>query len=503
MSNNRFSVIHTLLVFSVVFCLALSLGFSQETKAVTTTHLTILYDNDLHGHLLPFDDSRNGKNIGGAARRTSLMLQLKKENPDTLILDAGDLLSGTPISGLFKGEVDFGTFERMPYDAMVIGNHDFDYSQATLRHFIKTCKTPVLSANIIESDGQTLMATPYIIKTFGDLTIAIIGITTPTTPITTHPKNVVGLTFAQPEATMEKYLPELKKKSDLVIALTHIGFQEDKDLAKNVNGIDVIVGGHSHTKVDSYEKVNGTIIVQDFQWGINLGKLDLSIVDKKIVDAHAELMPITSALSEDSAIAAYLQPYAAKIIDKMNTVVGRTQFILDKPSSRHPQTNLANWLADVFRERMHADIAMQNTGGTRASLNAGNITYNDLYSVLPFENTLVLLEAKGDLVQKIMDNLAEKLHKATETASVSGVSFFVNDEGKALNIKIDGKPLDTSTTYTIAVNDFMANGGSGFSLLKEAKVIRYDDNLRDVVIDYLKEHPVIAPVDQERIEVKD
>src|SRR5208283_3278892 len=201
MYQKQFLFSKLLIVFLSIYCLVFTFAVSADTKSASTTHLTILYDNDIHGHLIPFDDARSGKNIGGAARRTSLMNKFKSENPNTLILDAGDMLTGTPISGFFKGEADYGTFERMPYDAMAIGNHDFDYSQATLRHFIKTSPIPVLSANIFESDNQ-LIAKPYIIKNVGGLKLAIIGLTTPTTPTTTHPKNVIGLHFGDPATVL-------------------------------------------------------------------------------------------------------------------------------------------------------------------------------------------------------------------------------------------------------------------------------------------------------------
>lgn len=499
MYKKQFSVSRFLLVFLSIYCLTFAFAISADTNSAVTTHLTILYDNDIHGHLLPFDDSRSGKDIGGAARRTYLIKKLKSENPNNLVLDAGDLLSGTPISGFFKGEADFGTFERMPYDAVAIGNHDFDYSQATLRHFIKTSPIPVLSANIFEEDNS-LFAKPYIIKKVAGLKIAIIGLTTPSTPITTQPKNVIGLHFGEPDVVLGGYMPELKKQADLIIAVTHIGFSEDKELAEKVPGIDVIVGGHSHTKVDGYVKSGNTIVVQDFFAGIYLGKLDLTIVNKKIVDQQAELIPINSSIPDDPAIAAYLKPFADQITGKMNEVVGKTDVDLRKPSYTDSQTNLGDWLCDVFRERAHADIAMQNTGGIRASLNKGTLTYNDIYSVLPFENALVVLEADGTLMQEILDNLAGKIQHASETGCVSGVTFTVSN-GKATNIMIGGKPLDLSKKYTIATNDFMASGGSGYAPLKKAKFLRNEGVLRDIVIDYLKTHSPIAPVAEERFTV--
>jgi len=462
------------LVFLSIYCLVFTMAISANTQSVVTTHLTVLYENDLHGHLLPFNDVQFGKDVGGVARRAYLMNKFKKENPNTLIFDVGDMLTGTLISSLFQGAADFNIFEKMPYDAMAIGNHDFDYSLVTLRHFIQTGPKPILSANIFQQDN-VLLTKPYIIKKLAGLNIAIIGLTTPSTSMT-NSKNVVGLHFGDPTTELGKFMPEFKKQADLVIVLSHLGYSVDKDMAQKVKGIDIILGGHSHTKIDSYEKSGNTIIVQDYMGGIFLGKLDLTIIDKKIVDQKAVLIPVNSNVPDDKAIAAYLKPYADKALKKMNIIVGKTDKDLN-------ESEVGTWLCDVYRKKLNVDMALQDMAGTRTAIYKGNVTYNDIYTLLPFDNAMVVLEAKGDLIQQILNKC--------DKSSVSGATFNLIS-GKAENIQMDGKPLDLSKTYTIGANDYLANGGAGLSVMKQAKWVRTDKQQRDMVYDYLKEHPVMS-----------
>jgi 2',3'-cyclic-nucleotide 2'-phosphodiesterase (5'-nucleotidase family) len=464
-------------------------------------NLTILYDNDVHGHLLPFNDNRFGQDIGGAARRATLIKEIEKKNPNTIALSAGDWISGTPVSGLFKGKADWKTLNIMDYKAIAIGNHEFDYGQTALREAIKTSKVPFLAANIYQKDGS-YFAKPYIIINKGKTRIAIVGLTTPETPIVTHPKNVEGLEFEDPAVTIYKLLPTLKEKADIIIVLSHLGYEADIQLAKQYpKDIQVIVGGHSHTKIDSFNNSEGPVIVQAYQWGTFLGKLDVTIDNRKVLTAKAKLFPINSQIKSDPAVESLLKTYTSKIDALMTQTVGTTLVDLVKPSYTHPDTNLACWITDVYRERMGADMAMQNTGGTRASINKGPITYNDVYTVLPFENSLVLLEVSGLEFKEILDDLAKRRLEGKPICSISGVTFLAKD-GKANEILINGKPFDKNNSYTIAVNDFIANGGDGYTLLKQAKVIKYDTVLRDIIVDYLKKNPVISPEEEIRIRLE-
>ncbi|MCX7918878.1 MAG: 5'-nucleotidase C-terminal domain-containing protein [bacterium] len=489
---------HKYYIYSITILICLILVCSPAPAAAKKVKLTILYTNDVHGHILPFDDAYQGKDAGGIARRVTVIKQIKKQNPNTLLLDAGDLLSGTPISGFFKGEADWKSIELAGYDAMAIGNHDFDYGQEVLRNAIKTCKVPLLSANIIEQSTGNLLAKPYLFKSYSGLTVAIIGLTTPTAPTSTHPKNVVGLSFGNPQETVQKYLPELRKKAKLIIVLSHLGYGEDRELAEQVNGIDIIVGGHSHTKLLNYQEVNRTIIVQALQWGLYLGRLDVTVEKGKIIDKKAELIPITNTIPEDTKVAQALSVYADKVKQKMAEVVGETKVDLVRGTYENPQSNLSTWIADVFRETAQADIAFQNSGGIRANINKGKITYNDIYSVLPFENVLVTIELTGAQVQELFDFIASAAQSGRDSGQISGATFTVRD-GKAVNILIGGKPLSLDKTYKLATNDFLASGGSRFTVLKQGKIIHYGDNLRDVLINYLKTHPVINPVSEVRI----
>ena len=483
MFKKNFLLSRVVLVFLAIYCLVFTLALAANTGSAVTTHLTILYDNDLHGQLLPFtgliDNTNSGVNIGGAARRAYLMKKFKTENPNTLIFNQGDIMHGCClISPLFQGSADLDMFEKMPYDAMVIGNHDVDYSVATLRHFIKTGSKPILSANLF-NDDSSLFAKAYIIKNVGGLKIAIIGLSPSI--------RAEGIHSGDPATILAGYMPELKKQADSIIAITHIGESTDVNLAQKVSGIDVIVGGHSHTKIDAYEKSGNTIIVQDFLYGMFLGKLDLTIVNKKIVDQKAALIPVNGSVPDDPETAAYFRKYS----DKVSIVAAKSDNIVEG-------AELANLLCKASRESLNTDIALQSPislgsfMGASDSLPKGNITYNDIYAVFYRSSKISVYEVPGDLVQQIL--------YASGSTAVCGATFNIVS-GKAENIQIGGKPLDLSKTYTIAAVGSGSSsrggrgggGGGGLSgLLQQAKLVRTTDKIqREILIDYLKDHPVI------------
>lgn len=476
-----------LFLFAVMILLLLAFSWSKPVS------ITILHDNDVHGRLLPFFEKTLNQTVGGAARRASIIDEIRKKNSGTLVLTAGDWISGTPISGLFKGEADFKAIQLMKYDAMVIGNHEFDYGQETLRKFINTSSVPILCANLYETKTKKTLLPPYKIFVKNGLKIAVIGITTQETPVVTHPKNVKGLEFENPSVTLSKLIPNIRKKADIVLVLSHCGYQEDKELAKTVPGIDIIVGGHSHSNV-LLEKVDNTLIVQDYQWGIYMGRLDFKYdpAKKKFSGVTSQHILISQDIPEKADVKSLMDDYSKIIQSKMDEKVGVATVDLVKPNYGNPDSNLAIWITEVFRKRLNADIAMQNTGGVRANISKGDVTYNDIYNVLPFENLLVLLEADGELMQNILDDLAQRSESGKETSTVTGVTCIVK-QGKATKVLINGQPLDPKKKYTIAVNDFMANGGSGYSVLQKANLIKYDAMLRDIVLDELKLNPNIVP----------
>jgi 5'-nucleotidase/UDP-sugar diphosphatase len=239
------------------FVLSLITFYSLTVSAFAAQPFTLLFFNDFHAHVEPFKVPGQEGEVGGIARLAGLADEVRAANKaagvPTYLLVAGDAFTGTPYSSVFKGEVEFACLNAMGVDAMCLGNHEFDYGHTRVSELLKTAVFPVLAANVTEGDGAAVK--PYagnVARLDADgKKILIVGLTTPATPVTTMPANVAGLTFADPAATAAAMVAADGEQADVIVALTHIGFEEDVKLARAVPALDVIIGGHSHTKVDN------------------------------------------------------------------------------------------------------------------------------------------------------------------------------------------------------------------------------------------------------------
>ena len=252
--------------------------------------LKILYVNDFHGFAEPYKPTGSDAPLGGIAYLAGAVDRARGKQP-SLLLAAGDMIQGNPWANLFRGKSTIDVMNAMKFDAMVVGNHEFDFGPKVLKERMAQARFPLLGANV---KGFPALK-PYVIKNLQGVRIAIIGVVTPETPVATHPRNVAGLTFSTPESAVKKYLPELKGRADIIIVLSHCGFQADKELAARVPGIDVIVGGHSHTKILQPELVGQTIIVQAWEHAKALGVLNLQVKDGKIIGFDGALQEISPA----------------------------------------------------------------------------------------------------------------------------------------------------------------------------------------------------------------
>ena len=283
-----------------------------------------------------------------------------------MLLDAGDLIGDTMIADLTEGQALIRAFNHLKYDAMTFGNHEPDFGMAALRDRIKEAKFPFVAANLANrSDGESFVA-PYVIKKLAGISVGIVGLTYPKTPWTTSPKNVEELTFLDPVAAIELQLPKLLRDgSDLIVVLSHLGLAGDKQLATAVSGIDVIVGGHSHNRMERAEQVGNTLIVQAGAHGSDLGRLDLTIQDGKIafhkraltILDHAKIPPDAAT---DSLVAELLRPHEAALNEKVGTAADwlvRAQTIAGQESRKRDEESPADSLfADIVRESLKVDV---------------------------------------------------------------------------------------------------------------------------------------------------
>jgi 5'-nucleotidase / UDP-sugar diphosphatase len=484
------------------------------TWAGEPVRIRLLYVNDFHGFAEPYQPSGRPDKLGGIAFLAGEANRLRQERP-TLLLAAGDMIQGNPWANLFKGKSSIEVMNAMHFSAMVLGNHEFDYGQDVLQARIHEAHFPVLAANV-----QTLPGVkPYVITRLGGIKIAIIGLVTEDTPITTHPDNVQGLSFTSAFKSAQKILKELDKKVDLVLVLSHLGLPADQRLARAVKGIQVIVGGHTHTRVDTPMKVNGTIIVQAWEHAKALGVLDLTVKDHEVMDYEGKLIMIRpDRFSPDPLVAGIVEGYERQVDAKLNEIIGEAEVDLKGNGSRFQETNLGDLIADVLRKATKADAAIINGGGIRADISKGPIRMKDLFSVLPFRNHPVVIKITGRELEEIMEHGFSNLSgEGGQFPQISGVRLIYDSTaspGKRIKqIRIQDKPLEPETWYTLATNDFLIAGGDGYALFprilankrgyptKSPRVVLYDSgkDIRELVQEYIKEKKHISALREGRI----
>lgn len=467
--------------------------------------LTILHTNDPHGRL----QADSGGQWWGYARIATVVEEVRSEAEHVLLLDAGDVLHGTNIVNLFQGKSVIDVMNAMGYDAWALGNHDFNYGQTVLLTRTTEAQFPALAANVVETATGELapFATAYVVKQVGGLKVAIFGLSTPDTVWATHPNNVVGLEFLDPIAVATELVPELREQADVVIALTHLGYEQDLELAEQVDGIDLIIGGHSHTRIDTPELVNGTIIAQAYEYGKVVGRVDLLFHGKQLVGYQGWLIPVTASVAEDAAIKAIVDDYAAQLAAELSQEIGETLVHLDgeRPNVRTRETNLGNLITDAMREAMNADVAFTNGGGIRASIVTGTITLGDVYTVLPFDNFLVSIDLTGaQLLAALEHGFRSYPAQLGGFPHLSGMRVAFDPAqpagSRVVMAEVNGVALDPAATYTVATNDFMAAGGDDYTMFTTGT--NYTDSglyLRDVVADYIRTNSPVNPTIEGRI----
>lgn len=458
--------------------------------------LTILHLNDFHGALEPTRVAADKPEEGGAARLAALVRA--ERTPATLFLAAGDLMQGTNLSNLFAGKPVIEAFNLMGLDASAVGNHEFDNGQAALAERAAEARFPFLAANI-QGPGPWQ---PAEIRVVGGLRVALFGLTTEETPVATHPRNVQGLAFADVFAAASRMVAELRPQADLVVALTHLGSEEDEKLAAEVPGIDVIVGGHTHTKAVQPVLVGTTLVLQAFERGAFLGRLDLDVDAGKVAAFRYRLLPVTATAGEDPAVAAIVTRYAAQLGERMREPVGTAGVDLDgaKDAVRTRETNLGSLVADVMREAAGADVALVNGGTIRAGIPAGPVTVGAIYNVLPFDNWLISFALTGRELRAALETGVSRVEVGDGGfPQVAGMRYVFDPRRPAgeriVSVEVGGAPLDESRTYVLATHDFLAAGGNGYTMFAGREPVYNDSGrwLRDVLAEWWRRRGSIAP----------
>lgn len=459
--------------------------------------ITILHTNDTHGRVKA-DSSIIGIDTISA---------IKKSINNSILVDVGDTLHGLPFATMNKGEDIIALMKLAGYDVMTPGNHDFNYGYERLLELANMASTgvnsfPIISANVIK-DNTTLLDANYI-KEVDGVKLGFFGLTTPETAFKTNPNNVKGLEFASPIESAKKQVEELKAKgADIIVALAHIGTDESSEIvstmiAKEVEGIDIIIDGHSHSNYPTgFEADNGTLIVSTGEYGANLGQVIITFNKdtNKITNKIASLIPKATAATQnpDEIVAQKIEEINEAQNALLSKVVGVSKVVLDgaRENVRTGETNLGNLITDAMLYVTGAEIAITNGGGIRATINAGEITKQDVVSVLPFGNFIVTKYLTGAQIKDILEH-GVKDYPATagHFPHVAGINFVFDAEKapgeRIVSIKINGKDIDMDAKYLVAANDFMAAGGDDYPHFKDIKTENEFQALDEALEEYIK-----------------
>jgi len=477
--------------------------------------LTILHTNDWHGYALPIVPKRPPKNYagptGGLVAAAALVERVKAEvgADRLLVLDAGDLLTGFPAATIAEDGVIGAAFIRawsaVGYDAWAIGNHDFDAGLKNAQAIVALATPVCLVANLrrAEDGAQALPKTwPYKIFERAGMKVAVIGFTAPDLARLSSAETMAGLKALSLVEAGRPLVEKLRSEVDLIVAITHAGIEGDRAFAKAVPGIDVIVGGHSHTRLTAPVEEGATVIVQAGSNGRDMGRLDLIVEDRKVI-SHKGLLIAPTAV-DVTPTAAMAEPLA-KILKLQATleseVIGETTQALTR-GGYHMEQPIGSFIADSLKLAAGADVGLVNSGGVRADFDRGPVTRAELLRCLPNDDKLSTFEVSGaDLEKIVLHNARAAARKAHGILQVGGVRYRWKKTGteekpdaEILKLEVNGKPLDREKTYVVATTVFIASEQAPKYLSVEPKNRKtLDIGTHAALILAFKEGPVEAP----------
>ncbi|WP_125781551.1 bifunctional UDP-sugar hydrolase/5'-nucleotidase UshA [Pseudoalteromonas rubra] len=525
-------IIPSLLALSLTACYSTQQSTIQ-TADDTVRYLTVLHTNDHHGRFWHNEDGEYGM----AARKTlldQLRAQAHAKGHSVVLLSGGDINTGVPESDLQHAEPDFKGMSLLGYDAMAIGNHEFDNPLDVLDKQIGWSNFPLLSANILHKHNGEPAYQPYTVIEKQGLKIAIIGLTTVDTVKIANPEFVGGLDFVDPAPITAQLSEQIKAKyrPDVTIAVTHMGHYHDAafginapgdvTLARNVPAgtLDMIIGGHSQEPVcidengeedSAYvpgkacqpDQQNGIWIMQAHEWGKYVGKAVFKISQGEKTLQSYELLPVnlkneqgqwaTNYIEHDSEIKAFLAPYQKAGESKISGAVGEVDAFLDgrRNTVRFKQSPLGDLVIKAQMAAVGADFGLISGGGIRASIKAGEVSYKDILKVHPFRNRITYIDWRGEQLIDYLSVVSRFPPDSGAYLQYHGIEFDIQGD-KLTNLKIQGQPVEPGKTYRMSINSYNAAGGDGYPILTDLPGFTATDSTdAQVLKDYIERHSPI------------
>lgn len=508
--------------------LAVTTGMASADYA-----LTILHTNDFHARFEPIsrfdsgcsaDSNAEGKCFGGSARLKSAVDAARAQYDNSILVDGGDQFQGTLFYTYYKGKLTAEMMNTLGYDGMTVGNHEFDDGPEVLRGFMDAINFPILMSNADVSAEPSLagvLQKSTVIEKGGEK-IGMIGLTPENTDELASPGDNITFTSAVDavQAEVDRLTAEGVNK---IIVLSHSGFAKDKMVAEMTTGVDVIVGGHTNTYLSNisdraegpYPTVVGeTQIVSAYAYGKFLGQLNVVFDDDGVVkSAQGEPLIMDRFITENDAVKARIAEAAKPLDEIRNKVVAETatEIIGVREECRAVECAMGNLIADAMLDRVKdqgVEIAIQNGGGIRASIDAGEVTMGEVLTVLPFQNTLSTFQVTGETIIAALENGVSQVEEgAGRFPQVAGITFAFDAAKPAgervSDVMVGGAAIDLAKSYNVVSNNYVRNGGDGYKMFKDAaNAYDFGPDLADVTADFIAKNAPYTPYKDGRITKK-
>ena len=509
-------------------CAALILSAALLHAAPVT--VTVLATTDLHGNLLPVDYVTGGAVPRGLAKIATLIRAARAENPNTILIDCGDTIQGTPLESVYQralgsradagpatphGDPMMRAMSLLGYDAMTVGNHEFNAGLINLDRARRDANFPWISANIaLARPGAEREFAPYIVKTVGGVKVAVIGVTTPLVPLWERPENLGGYRFTSPVEAVKLALAKLRREEhpELIVVAAHSGLGRNPeasasgdpaedvvyDLAMQAPEVDAIVFGHSHAQQEGL-LVGPVLLVQPKNAGASLARIDFTF-EPKLVAKKSRLIPVTSETAAAPDLMELARPYEQATQHYLNTPVAISARELSAARGREEDTAIVDAIQRVQLYYAKADVSFTALFDAQARIPRGEVTVRQIAALYPYDNELFAIEGTGRMVKDALENSARYFSNkglpGFNYDMAEGVEYEIDrsrPEGDRIrNLRRRGKPLDPAQKLRIAINNYRAGGTGGYGMFRGAKILwRSSDDVRELMIRYYTERKVI------------
>ena len=528
-----------LLVVLVLAVFFAGLPLAGQTPA-QRVHIIVLGTTDLHGNILPIDYYTDKPDNRGLAKVATLIKQVRKDNPNVVLVDSGDTIQGTPLAYFHNKKNNtpsdpmMVTMSALKYDAMAVGNHEYNFGLKVLEKARSEANFPWLSANTYDEGTTNTHYKPYIVKEVGGVRVGILGLTTPGVPTWENKPNYAGLEFHEPLPEAKKWVPVLrdKERADVVVVAMHMGVEEDLrtgqlnpgsvlnenqaiTIARQVPGVDVIFMGHTHRDVPDLF-VNGVLLTQANHWGRHLARADLYL-DKvgdrwRMAARSARTIPVDDKVEADAEVVKLADPYHKETQAWLSTAIGESAAELTATEARFKDTAILDLIQRVQMDVGKADVSMAAVFNLQARIPKGQVTVREMAGLYVYENTLVVLEVTGQQLKDALEHSAKYFRHYEEGKTLvelvddkipaynfdiaEGVTYEINIRkpfGQRIEkLMFQGRPLAPNQKLRLATNNYRVNGGGGYTMYKSAPVVyRSGEEIRELIIDWVERNKTI------------